>query len=231
MAAAVSPVQVLSGEALRRLNSLSVADAIRYFSGVQLKDYGGIGGLKTVNVRSMGTQHVGVFYDGMQLGNAQNGIIDLGKFSLDNVEAISLYNSQNPDIFQPAKSFGSASSIYITTQQPSFKDSQSYHLKTAFKTGSFGLVNPSVYWQQQVAANIATTLSAEAVTAHGRYKTRYKKWAYDTTIIRQNADVASQRIELALQDLNKDTTTHWKIQGYFYNSERGLPSHCCGTLL
>lgn len=223
LAASISPLQVLSGEALQRLNSFSVADAIRYFSGVQLKDYGGIGGLKTVNVRGMGTQHVGVFYDGMQLGNAQNGIVDLGKFSLDHVEEVSLYNSQNPDIFQPAKSFGAASSIYIKTLHPTFKDSQSYHIKAAFKTGSFGLINPSVYWQQKVAANIATTLSAEAINAHGRYKTRYQKWAYDTTIIRQNADVASQRIELAIQNLNKDTATHWKIQGYFYNSERGLP--------
>lgn len=222
-AAFISPVQMLSGETLQRLNSFSVADAIRYFSGVQLKDYGGIGGLKTVNVRGMGTQHVGVFYDGMQLGNAQNGIIDLGKFSLDNVEAVSLYNSQNPDIFQPAQNFGTASSIYITTQQPSFKDSQSYHIKAALKTGSFGLVNPSVYWQQKIAANIATAVSAELINAHGRYKTRYKKWAYDTTIVRQNADVTSKRVELAIQDINKDTATHWKIQGYFYNSERGLP--------
>ncbi len=223
LVASVSPLQVLSGETLQRLNSFSVADAIRYFSGVQLKDYGGIGGLKTVNVRGMGTQHVGVFYDGMQLGNAQNGIVDLGKFSLDHVEAVALYNSQNPDIFQPAKNFGSASSIYITTQQPSFKDSQSYHVKAGLKTGSFGLVNPSVYWQQKVTANIATTISAELVHAHGRYKTRYRKWAYDTTIMRQNADVASQRVELALQDLNKHAATHWKIQGYYYNSERGLP--------
>lgn len=223
LAASISPVQVLSGEALQRLNSFSVADAIRYFSGVQLKDYGGIGGLKTVNVRGMGTQHVGVFYDGIQLGNAQNGIIDLGKFSLDNIEEVSLYNSQNPDIFQPAKNLGAASSVYIKTQKPSFNNSQLHNIKASFKTGSFGLINPSVHWQQKIAANIATTLSAEWVTAHGRYKTRYKKWAYDTTVIRQNADVASQRIELAIQDINKDTATHWKVQGYFYNSERGLP--------
>ena len=50
----VIPVQKLSGEQLKNLSSFSVADAIRYFSGVQIKDYGGIGGLKTVNVRSMG---------------------------------------------------------------------------------------------------------------------------------------------------------------------------------
>lgn len=82
------PSQKLSGEELKSLNSFSVADAIRYFSGVQIKDYGGIGGLKTVDIRSMGTNHMGVFYDGIQLGNAQNGQIDLGKFSLDNIEEI-----------------------------------------------------------------------------------------------------------------------------------------------
>ena len=73
----IVPVQMLSGEKLRTLGTHSIADAIRYFSGVQIKDYGGIGGLKTINVRSLGSQHVGVFYDGVELGNAQNGIVDL----------------------------------------------------------------------------------------------------------------------------------------------------------
>lgn len=80
------PSQTLGGEELKKLNSLSVADALRYFSGLQLKDYGGVGGIKTVNIRSMGTNHLGIFYDGIELGNAQNGQIDLGQFSLDNVE-------------------------------------------------------------------------------------------------------------------------------------------------
>ena len=82
----IIPSQKLEGKALEKLNSFSVADALRYFSGIQIKDYGGIGGLKTVNIRSMGTNHMGVFYDGIQLGNAQNGQIDLGKVSLDNMD-------------------------------------------------------------------------------------------------------------------------------------------------
>ena len=71
--------QTLAGVQLKKMNALSVADAIRYFSGVQIKDYGGVGGIKTVNIRSMGTNHMGVYYNGVQLGNAQNGQIDLGK--------------------------------------------------------------------------------------------------------------------------------------------------------
>lgn len=54
--------------------------------------------MKTVNIRSMGTNHVGVFYDGIELGNAQNGVIDLGRFSLDNMEAVTLYNGQKSAI-------------------------------------------------------------------------------------------------------------------------------------
>lgn len=109
----VIPAQKLSGEELKRLNSNSVADALRYFSGVQVKDYGGVGGIKTVNIRSMGTNHTGVVYDGVELGNAQNGQVDLGQFSLDNIDGISLYNGQKSEILQPAKDFGSAGSIYI----------------------------------------------------------------------------------------------------------------------
>ena len=116
----IVPSQRLSGKQLEGLSSLSVADAIRYFAGVQLKDYGGVGGLKTVDLRSMGTNHTGVFYDGVQLSNAQNGQIDLGKFSLDNVESISLYYGQKSDICQPAKDYGASGTIYIIYSKSTF---------------------------------------------------------------------------------------------------------------
>ena len=48
----------------------------------------------------MGTNHTGVVYDGVELGNAQNGQIDLGQFSLDNIEALSLYNGQKSEILR-----------------------------------------------------------------------------------------------------------------------------------
>lgn len=38
----VIPSQKLTGKELENLNSLSIADALRYFSGIQLKDYGGV---------------------------------------------------------------------------------------------------------------------------------------------------------------------------------------------
>ena len=116
----VIPVQRLNGDELERLNAHSVADALRYFAGVQIKDYGGMGGLKTVNVRNMGTHHVGMFYDGIQVGNVQNGVVDLSRFSLDDLDELSLYNGQKSEIFQAAKDFASASAVYLKAKKPVF---------------------------------------------------------------------------------------------------------------
>ena len=129
----IIPTQKLEGKALEELNSHSVADALRYFSGIQIKDYGGIGGLKTVNIRSMGSQHVGVFFDGIQIGNAQNGTVDLGRFSLDNMEAISVYNGQKSSIFQSAKDFASASALYMETRRPRFDSIRTDNFKATLK--------------------------------------------------------------------------------------------------
>lgn len=192
----VIPVQQLAGEQLGRLSSHSVADALRYFSGLQIKDYGGVGGLKTVNIRSLGTNHVGVFYDGVELGNAQNGTVDLGRFSLDNMESVTLYNGQKSAIFQPAKDFGSAGSIYLQSRVPVFSEKENQHVKATFKTGSFGVVNPSLLWERKLTEKVNASLSAEYMYTTGKYKFSYRKQdGYDTTAVRQNGDVNALRLE------------------------------------
>ncbi|MEG1616606.1 MAG: TonB-dependent receptor [Bacteroidales bacterium] len=218
----VIPVQILAGEQLKKLSVHSVADAVRYFSGVQIKDYGGIGGLKTINIRSMGSHHVGVFYDGIELGNAQNGVIDLGRFSLDNMEAISMYNGQKSAIFQPAKDFASASSIYMATRTPRFGEGKQNNLNIALKGGSFATINPSLLWEHQFNNKLSSSISAEYMYTSGKYKFRYaKRDGYDTTEVRKNGDVRSLRIEGAL--FGVIPSGEWKTKVYYYNSERGYP--------
>ncbi len=223
----VIPVQTLSGKELESLNSNSVADALRYFAGVQVKDYGGVGGIKTVNVRSMGTNHTGVVYDGVQLGNAQNGQIDLGQFSLDNIEAISLHNGQKSQILQPARDFGSAGTIYMRTRTPRFDNGESYHARAAVRFGSFDLLNPSALVELKLSERVNASLSAEWITSTGKYKFRYHRvnpageLAYDTTAVRQNGDINSTRIELNVN--GSLTGGEWHFKAYNYNSERGVP--------
>ncbi|WP_256009644.1 TonB-dependent receptor [Desertivirga xinjiangensis] len=222
------PVQVLSGGELKRTSSLSVADAMRYLSGVQLKDYGGIGGLKTINVRSMGTNHTSVFYDGLQLGNAQNGQIDLGKFSLDNIEEITLYNGQRTDLLQPATGVASSASVYLKTLSPRFKTGTKLNAGLNLKAGSFGLINPSALLQYKISDQIYGSLNTSLTNANGKYKFRYTNGTYDTSAIRSNGDVLSNRIEAALYGKLSDEGT-WNIKFYNYQSERGLPGATVGN--
>ena len=218
----IIPAQTLQGERLERLNALSVADAIRYFSGVQIKDYGGIGGLKTINVRSMGTQHVGVFYDGIQLGNAQNGQIDLGKYSLENLESVTLYNGQKGTAVQSAKDYASASAVYLQSRTPVFSGRKRTNLKATLAGGSFGTVNPSVLWEQKLGENVSSSLSAEYLYTTGRYKFTYSKLnGYDTTAVRQNGDVRALRVEQGF--FGRIPDGNWRVKLYFYDSERGYP--------
>lgn len=223
----IIPVQTLAGEELRRLSSNSVADALRYFSGVQVKDYGGVGGIKTVNIRSMGTNHTGVVYDGVALGNAQNGQIDLGQFSLDNMEALSLYNGQKSQILQPARDFGNAGTIYMRTAVPQFKGDETYHARAAVRTGSFDLINPSALVQLKLSRRVSASLSAEWLNSSGKYKFRYRRVnpagevAYDTTATRQNGDINATRLEASV--FGKTSHGNWMAKAYNYNSERGIP--------
>ena len=223
----VIPAQTMKGVELEMLRSHSVADALRYFSGVQLKDYGGVGGIKTVNIRSMGTNHMGVYYNGIELGNAQNGQVDLGKYSLENIEAVSLYNGQKSDIFQSAREFGSAGSIYLTTRFPKFKEGEQCHLRAGLRAGSFDLLNPSITFEYKLCETVSASFNAEWVNASGKYKFRYRRvtpsgeLAYDTTAIRENGDIDAVRLEGGVHGyLPKGL---WKVYLYHYNSERGIP--------
>ena len=223
----VIPSQQLKGPELERLSALSVADAMRYFSGVQLKDYGGVGGVKTVDVRSMGTNHLAVSYDGIVLGNAQNGQIDLGQFSLDNIEEVTLYNGQKSAIFQAASDFASASSVYMRTRMPRFAVGEQTHLKARVKYGASDLLRASVLWEQKLTPDISLSTNAEVLTASGKYRFTYRRKnldgtvAWDTTATRQNGDIMAERLELNLHGVVDQG--QWQLKGYLYNSARGIP--------
>ena len=221
-----APLQILSSKSIEGLNALQVSDAVKYFSGVTVKDYGGIGGLKTVSVRSLGGNHTAVSYDGITLTDCQTGQIDLGRFSLDNVDMISLNNGQSDNIFQPARLFASASVLNIRTLSPEFSKNKNFNGKLSLKVGSFGLLNPSFWMEGKINSKISATISGEWLSAEGEYPyiLNYGQSTKDSTSkeTRQNTDVHNLRLEGALY-ANFSNKEKGYIKSYYYQSERGLP--------
>jgi len=221
--------QILKGNELERVNAHNVADALRFMSGVTMKDYGGIGGLKTVNLRSMGSEHVGIYYDGIEMGNAQNGVIDLGQLSLDNIEEVSVYQGQRSAIMQTASDFANAGSIYLRTRKMtelSAINPQFSRIKLQF--GSFGLARLSGLFEKRISERLKLNVNIEALSSSGHYDFRYRrvtnegKEAYDTTANRQNGDIQALRGEANLAGKLSDNG-HWEAKAYTYHSTRGIP--------
>jgi len=207
----LATVQDLKGAELQALSSTSIADALKYFAGVQIKDYGGLGGLKTINVRSLGAQHVGVYIDGIRITNAQNGTVDLGKFSLSTLESVSLYNASKLDRCQSASEFASGATVYLRTRRPA-TDSVSV----------MGAVGSFHTYKARLNAQIrrhgwAGFIDGEYVNSKGDYPFRYKSEYEDTVGRRSNSDIRYYRIESAA--FRRDFSAH----AYVYVSERGVP--------
>ena len=221
-----APLQVFSKDALKNLHALQVSDAVKHFAGVTVKDYGGIGGLKTVSIRSLGAQHTAVGYDGITLTDCQTGQIDIGRFSLDNVDRLSLNNGQSDNIFQPARFFASAGILNIQTLTPLFTKGKKTNIAGAFKTGSWGLINPSLLLEQQFNKTWSMSANGEWMSSDGHYPytLHYGNAAEDLSSRekRKNTDVQTFRAEAGLYG-NFSDKEQWRLKAYYFQSSRGLP--------
>lgn len=221
------PQRIDSGE-LKTTAGLS--EAIRRFSGVQLRDYGGVGGLKTINVRSLGSEHTGIFIDGIQVDNAQNMQVDLGRFGLDGIRSVSLFSGQKVSVLQSAKEYSSANALYLDSGEPVFVGGND-NFRLGLRFGSFGTFSPSMSWEHKFRTGESLRLTAELVSSGGSYRFRVSDFrrfedgtveGYDTTMIRRNCDLGSIRVE-GLLFSRPESSSQWNLHLYFYDSERGLP--------
>ncbi|WP_289006514.1 TonB-dependent receptor [uncultured Parabacteroides sp.] len=216
-----TPLQVMDRAGIERLGIQDLSEAVKRFSGATVKDYGGIGGLKTVSVRSLGAQHTAVSYDGVTITDAQSGQVDISRFSLDNVEMVSLSIGQTDDIFQTARMYASAGALSVKTSSPDFTSSP-FHLKAQLKAGSFGLVNPYLRYEQKFGKKWYASWHGDYLRADGNYPFTLVNGDLVEKKKRNNSDIESWRTELNFAgDLGKAGTLSMK--GYYFDSHRGLP--------
>lgn len=223
------PVQTLTQADIQTMPAVLLSDVLKLFSGIVIKDYGGVGGMKTVSMRGFGSQHTAISYDGLPVTDCQTGQIDLSKFSLENVEQISV-NSGTDDIFLPARLFAAANLIQIRTLRPKF-DKRPFHIDFRFLGGSFGLWSPSVLLENRIVKrrnngfSLSSSLNINYLQSDGRYPfTIYYGGDNDSTSLekRSNSDVKSMNIEGNLF-FTFDYTTQMDVKLYYYQAERGLP--------
>lgn len=216
-----SPMQIIGPADIEQKGITDLSDALRRFSGVNVKDYGGIGGMKTVSVRSLGANHTAVSYDGIAINNCQTGQVDLAAFTLDNVESISLLVGDNNDIFVPAKNIASAALININTLKPEFGE-KSDLLSVQMKAGSFGYAGGDIHYSHKFNDKTAVSTLFETMRADNLYTFTLVNVDLVTRERRYNNHLWNSRWETNFY-LRPNERTQWNTKTYWYVNSRYLP--------
>ena len=217
-----SPVQEIGRVEMERLGLRSTADALRMFNGVSIKDYGGIGGLTTVSVRSLGAAHTAVSYDGVPVSNTQAGPVDVSMFNINDIAAIKLAVGSDDQLLKPARLMASAATLAIEGVYYNPADSTRHAANINLKCGSFGYWFVNAKYSSKIANRMSLTVNAEAYTADGEYPFTLVNHSQTTRERRKNTDVLSYKGEIGINHIDSIGNA-LKIKLYAYNSERGLP--------
>lgn len=216
-----APLHLLDRREMLSMGITDMADALHRLPGITLRDYGGAGGMKTVSVRGFGAKHTGVSYDGVMLSECQSGEIDLSRYSLDNVEGLSLTIGDNDDIFIPARQSSTPAVLNIETLRMRTDDTRP-HLTAQVKQGSFGLISPFVRYEQNLSNRFAFSLVGEYTYADNDYPYSIQNGNETVSDRRSNSRMNSWHGELNfLYQTNRVSRLSGKL--YYYDNDRQLP--------
>ena len=219
--ASVAPVRSIYGEAISRQGIIGLNEALQTFAGVSVKDYGGVGGLKTVSVRNMGAAHTAVMYDGIAISNAQNGQVDISRFNLDDISSVSLNIGAPDGIFMPARHLASSGILSIETGRSNMETGRT-EVSARLSAASFNTYNPYVSVRCRPDDRFFIALSAHGLYSKGNYPFELENV---NTVINERRTGSDVRRAGAEIDFHADWKARGvlKVKGICDFSERGLP--------
>lgn len=207
-----TPVQVVTVEQMEKLGDAVLSDAVKRLAGATLKDYGGVGGIKTVSVRGLGSQFSTLTIDGVAVTDCQNGQVDLGRYTLGNSGHISLSNGQPDSKLNSARAFAAGSIVNMETAMPEFGQ-HPYNVGLGMEAGSFGFLSPTLTFDRKIGQHCAISLWSNYTKSDGDYPfTLYYTYSHSDSCSRERRENSQVRIGTA--DLN-----------FFYNPKSNSQLH------
>lgn len=200
----------------------NVGEAAKRLAGATVRDYGGVGGLKTVSVRSLSAHHTAVSYDGVVVANTQAGQVDVGRYGTDNVERITLSVGHGGDMLQSARHYASAAVLAIESCRPWESDTTRRGISTSTAVGSWGTAQFSAHGWQRIGTTAVVSAGGGYTRADGCYRYELSNVTQTISGKRRNSDIAAWHAEAdATITLRDESRLEAKV--YWYRSARGLP--------
>ena len=216
------PVIEIGTSLIERSGARELHEILRILPGLNVKDYGGIGGMKTVSVRGLGSTHTAVCMDGMMLSDVQHGSIDLSGFDLDDTGNILVDIGSAEGIFKPAQAFASGSLISLAGKSPDLEGKTS-RLSARMTYGSFDTYKPSLRYDRKISDGWVLSARGSYLSSQGNYPFEYAALSGGSTRLRrEGSDVSAMKSMVRLEGNMRNGGT-LRAAASWTDSERGIP--------
>lgn len=210
----------LKREEILKRQAEDLGDLLKNVPGITLKNYGGLGGLKTISARGINGTHTGIIVDGFLLQSNQTGQLDLGTIQVDNVQEIKFSYVQEEKKLQVVSAYFSASNLEVKTMENQFS-TDTFQLRMNTKIGSFGQSDSylSGKWNHKLSY---VSAFVKYRRANGRFPFQIQNETQTIDGNRINNDLSEVYSGVNLGKRFKNNSTLRLILKYNY-SDKGLP--------
>lgn len=192
---------ILPKKQIEEIQAEDIGNVLQKLEGVAVKSYGGLGGLKTISVRSLGANHSAIVMDGFRLNNHQTGQINLAQIPTNQVEKVEKNVGSASFQLIPATAMLSANSIQISTFDKTFP-TEKQAVRVGIKYGSFAQLDTDLA--------VKFKLKKTFVSASGKF--RQAKGNYPFTFPNGSQTISGLRKNNRYQDGYANATFGWKTR-------------------
>ncbi len=214
------PHYIINQDKLNELGALDIGDALKFIPGVYIKNYGGIGGLKTISYRSLGSAHTSIALDGSILPNTQSGSVNLSDFDVFNTESIEMTGGQVQNHFSSASAYLKANILSITSTllQPSKHQTE---LKLLSNLSSINTFQNGFLFKHNINPNLSYGVQSIYTFGSGTYNFKIQNVDSTFTAKRINSELSNFKVKGAISYHKKDFTAN--LSSFYKNSIQNLP--------
>lgn len=208
-----------SAQKLDELGATDIGQALKYVPGIQLKDYGGIGGIKTISFRSLGAGYTGVQLDGVQIPAVQSGIVNLSSFELFGLETLSFRSGQTADELVTATGYTLPNTIALKSvlnTKPNHSRMGIYSNATSINAYEAG-----GYVQRRLGKRFFTGTQGMLRFGNGAYKYQQPGSLATDIQTRENTALFNYRARFVLGFDGKMNA--WRLDASYNNNTQELP--------
>lgn len=214
-AGSAQPLALISRAQIEAIDAVDLADVVALSPGAFVKQYGGLGGLRTLSLRGTSAQQTVVLIDGVRYQSSASGAVDLGLLPADAIERVEVIRGGDAALYG-ANALGGV--INVVTRRAA---DAGLHAELRSAVGSFSERQLGLLMSGRGKGQVWSA-QATAVSTLGDYPFDFTEFGSTATVRRENADFRNVH---AGGSWSWRVDDHWRLaasaQGF--TSERGAP--------